>query len=113
VSGVLPARVSGTVAAVVGHEVTLRGLRLGVGDSVVIAARGGQVPAEVVAVGGDGASRSRAAASPTRCPVGVRVVDTLCTTGRGQRVGIFAGSGVGKSTLLGMMVRGTTADVNV
>ncbi len=45
--------------------------------------------------------------------VGVRVIDTLCAVGRGQRVGIFAGSGVGKSTLLGMMVRGTTADVNV
>ncbi|HVL98955.1 MAG TPA: FliI/YscN family ATPase [Egibacteraceae bacterium] len=46
-------------------------------------------------------------------PVGVRLVDTLATVGRGQRMGIFAGSGVGKSTLLGMMVRGTTADVNV
>lgn len=46
-------------------------------------------------------------------PVGVRLIDALCTTGRGQRIGIFAGSGVGKSTLLGMMVRGTTADVNV
>lgn len=46
-------------------------------------------------------------------PVGVRVVDALATVGRGQRIGIFAGSGVGKSTLLGMMVRGTTADVSV
>lgn len=46
-------------------------------------------------------------------PVGVRVLDVLCTTGAGQRVGIFAGSGVGKSTLLGMMVRGTTAPVRV
>jgi flagellum-specific ATP synthase len=46
-------------------------------------------------------------------PVGVRVIDTLCTVGRGQRVGIFAGSGVGKSTLLGMMARGALADVNV
>lgn len=45
--------------------------------------------------------------------VGVRVIDTLCTVGKGQRIGIFAGSGVGKSTLLGMMVRGTTADLNV
>lgn len=49
----------------------------------------------------------------TPLPVGVRVVDTLTTVGRGQRIGIFAGSGVGKSTLLGMMVRGTTADVSV
>jgi flagellum-specific ATP synthase len=44
---------------------------------------------------------------------GVRVVDGLLTIGRGQRVGVFAGSGVGKSTLLGMMARGTSADVNV
>jgi flagellum-specific ATP synthase len=46
-------------------------------------------------------------------PVGVRVVDSLCTIGRGQRLGLFGGSGVGKSTLLGMMARGTTADVSV
>lgn len=46
-------------------------------------------------------------------PVGVRALDTFVTAGRGQRLGIFAGSGVGKSTLLGMMARGTTADVNV
>lgn len=44
---------------------------------------------------------------------GVRAVDALCTVGRGQRVGIFAGSGVGKSTLLGMLARGTQADVTV
>ncbi len=45
--------------------------------------------------------------------VGVRAVDGLLTIGRGQRVGIFAGSGVGKSTLLGMLARGATSDVNV
>ena len=45
--------------------------------------------------------------------VGVRVMDGLLTLGRGQRLGIFAGSGVGKSTLLGMMARYTEADVNV
>ncbi len=45
--------------------------------------------------------------------VGVRAVDGLLTIGKGQRVGIFAGSGVGKSTLLGMIARNTTADVNV
>lgn len=44
---------------------------------------------------------------------GVRVIDSLLTLGRGQRVGIFAGSGVGKSTLLGMIARHVTADVNV
>lgn len=46
-------------------------------------------------------------------PVGVRALDGTLTLGRGQRVGIFAGSGVGKSTLLGMMARNTDADVNV
>ncbi len=45
--------------------------------------------------------------------VGVRLIDTLCPTGRGQRLGIFGGSGVGKSTLLGMMARGTSADITV
>ncbi|AHF10617.1 MULTISPECIES: flagellar protein export ATPase FliI [Dehalobacter] len=45
--------------------------------------------------------------------VGVRVIDGLLTMGRGQRMGIFAGSGVGKSTLLGMMARNSEADVNV
>ncbi|MGG1311191.1 MULTISPECIES: flagellar protein export ATPase FliI [Cohnella] len=44
---------------------------------------------------------------------GVRCIDGLLTVGRGQRVGIFAGSGVGKSTLLGMIARNTSADVNV
>lgn len=46
-------------------------------------------------------------------PVGVRMIDGLCTIARGQRVGIFGGSGVGKSTLLGMMARGTAADITV
>jgi flagellum-specific ATP synthase len=46
-------------------------------------------------------------------PVGVRAIDGLLTIGKGQRVGIFAGSGVGKSTLLGMIARNTAADVNV
>ncbi|GIW13553.1 MAG: EscN/YscN/HrcN family type III secretion system ATPase [Tepidiforma sp.] len=46
-------------------------------------------------------------------PSGVRAIDGFLTLGRGQRVGIFAGSGVGKSTLLGMLARGTRADVTV
>lgn len=45
--------------------------------------------------------------------VGVRTIDGILTIGRGQRMGIFAGSGVGKSTLLGMMARNTVADINV
>lgn len=44
---------------------------------------------------------------------GVRALDTFTPIGRGQRVGLFAGSGVGKSTLLGMLARGGDADVNV
>lgn len=44
---------------------------------------------------------------------GIRAVDAFLTCGRGQRVGIFGGSGVGKSTLIGMMTRGTQADLTV
>ncbi|KUG03591.1 flagellum-specific atp synthase flii [hydrocarbon metagenome] len=46
-------------------------------------------------------------------PVGVKAIDGLLTIGRGQRMGIFSGSGVGKSTLIGMIARNTEADVNV
>ncbi|TWU00330.1 Flagellum-specific ATP synthase [Botrimarina colliarenosi] len=46
-------------------------------------------------------------------PTGVRAIDAMLTCGRGQRLGVFAGSGVGKSTLLGMMTRNTAADVVV
>ncbi|MBQ9549762.1 MAG: flagellar protein export ATPase FliI [Lachnospiraceae bacterium] len=46
-------------------------------------------------------------------PLGVKAVDGLMTIGKGQRVGIFAGSGVGKSTLMGMFARNTKADINV
>src|SRR6476646_7765381 len=46
-------------------------------------------------------------------PLGVRVLDALLTVGEGQRIGIFAGSGVGKSTLMGQIARQTEADVNV
>jgi len=45
--------------------------------------------------------------------LGVRALDTLAPMGRGQRLGIFAGSGVGKSTLLSMITRGTDAEINV
>jgi flagellum-specific ATP synthase len=48
-----------------------------------------------------------------RLSLGVRALDTLVPCGTGQRLGIFAGSGVGKSSLLGMIARSTTADVNV
>jgi len=45
--------------------------------------------------------------------LGIRAINTLLTCGRGQRIGIMAGSGVGKSVLLGMMARNTSADINV
>ena len=48
-----------------------------------------------------------------RISTGIRAIDGLLTVGRGQRLGIFSGSGVGKSTLLGMIARNTSADVNV
>ena len=46
-------------------------------------------------------------------PLGVKAIDGLMTVGKGQRIGIFAGSGVGKSTLMGMFARNTRADINV
>ena len=72
----------------------------------------------------DGVPRTRAAeASPPdplvrpriheRVTLGVRALDALVPCGRGQRLGIFAGSGVGKSSLLGMIARSTSAQVNV
>ncbi|MFK4752686.1 flagellar protein export ATPase FliI [Oceanobacter antarcticus] len=52
---------------------------------------------------------------PIRTPidVGIRAINSMLTVGRGQRIGLFAGSGVGKSMLLGMMTRFTTADIVV
>jgi flagellum-specific ATP synthase len=52
---------------------------------------------------------------PIREPLqtGIRVLDGMLTVGRGQRIGIFGGSGVGKSTLIGMMARNTAADLTV
>ena len=46
-------------------------------------------------------------------PLGIKAIDGLLTCGKGQRIGIFAGSGVGKSTLMGMVSRNSSADVNV
>jgi len=55
----------------------------------------------------------RRARIDTPMSLGIRAWDTLIPAGRGQRVGVFAGSGVGKSTTLGMVARNTAADVNV
>jgi flagellum-specific ATP synthase len=71
---------------------------------------------------GNGGARSATAAPPDpltrpriedRISLGVRALDSLIPCGRGQRLGIFAGSGVGKSSLLGMIARSSAADVNV
>ncbi len=63
----------------------------------------------------DGAPPTPMEREPIREPLqtGLRVIDGLLTVGRGQRVGIFGGSGVGKSTLIGMMTRNTAADLTV
>ena len=63
----------------------------------------------------DGAVPQAMEREPIREPLstGVRVLDGVLTVGRGQRVGIFGGSGVGKSTLIGMMTRNTAADLTV
>ena len=63
----------------------------------------------------DGVTPMPMAREPIRVPLqtGLRVLDGMLTVGRGQRIGIFGGSGVGKSTLIGMMTRNTAADLTV
>jgi flagellum-specific ATP synthase len=75
----------------------------------------GRPPAVSQALPLEGVVRPPLDRIPIRTPLGtgIRVLDALLTVGRGQRVGIFGGSGVGKSTLIGMMTRNTEADVTV
>jgi flagellum-specific ATP synthase len=100
-----------------------RGTRVGVGDALlgrIVDAFGRPLDA---APPPDLAVRYPVRAAPpppvARRPIarvfstGIRAIDALLTLGCGQRVGIFAGAGVGKSTLLGMICRSSTADVNV
>ena len=170
-----PARL-GRVRSVVGLEIEIGGISVGIGDEVVIETDEGAMPAEVISCRDDHAvclphghlDRVRVGAPvritgnrPTTVvgagllgrvldgfgapldgqplqghaervgiagepphpllrqrvehplPLGVRAIDTLIPCGRGQRMGIFAGSGVGKSSLLSMIARGTEADVTV
>ncbi len=76
---------------------------------------GGRPPVAAANLVLDGTVRSPLDRVPIRTPLGtgIRVLDALLTVGRGQRVGIFGGSGVGKSTLICMMTRNTEADVTV
>ena len=170
-----PLLLEGSLSRVVGNELTVRGLRLRLGDSLMVRGAGGDRLAEVVSVDADGATalvygdtmglgrgdwvrKLSHAPGATVGPAllgrvvdalgepldggppivgesvtidadtpsamerrridspistGVRLIDTLCTVGKGQRVGIFGGSGVGKSTLLGMLARGHQGDVAV
>jgi flagellum-specific ATP synthase len=108
-----------------GRTVTASGrrLRVKVGDDVlgrVVDALGNPIDGIDAAI--DGAERSTTAQPPAalerppireRVSLGVRALDALVPCGRGQRLGIFAGSGVGKSSLLGMIARSASADVNV
>lgn len=170
------ARPTGRVRSVVGMSVTVEGVDAAIGDAVSVARPGGDLVAEVVAIGEDGliclplgelnGVRAGATVQPapgklsvpvgdmlrgrvlnalgqpidggpslgalpqvstagtpphplrralveTQMPLGVRVLDTLLPCGQGQRMGIFAGSGVGKSSLLSMIARGTAADISV
>jgi type III secretion protein N (ATPase) len=75
----------------------------------------GQVAISGVSVPVDRAPPAALGRRPVAEPLatGIRVIDGLLTLGRGQRIGLFAGSGVGKSTLLGAVARGTAADIVV
>ncbi len=76
---------------------------------------GGRRPSLHMAMPIDGVAPKPLERSPIRVPLGtgIRAIDGLLTVGRGQRVGIFGGSGVGKSTLIGMMTRNSEAEVIV
>jgi flagellum-specific ATP synthase len=73
----------------------------------------GPISAPLALVDNDAPSPLDRARIDTQVPLGVRVLDTLTPVGRGQRMGLFAGSGVGKSSLLSMIARGTEAEVAV
>jgi len=73
----------------------------------------GGIHARRVPVSGHAPSALDRARVDTPLGLGVRALDTMTTVGRGQRIGLFAGSGVGKSSLLSMVARGTEAEVSV
>ena len=104
-------------------EATLKPLEIKVGPALigsVVDALGDSLDGEQLPKGLKSVPTEQSPPNPLKRPpisepieVGVRMIDSLLSIGNGQRVGIFAGSGVGKSTLLGMIARNTTADMNV
>nr|WP_195258052.1 flagellar protein export ATPase FliI [Bacillus paralicheniformis] len=104
-------------------EATGESLRVKVGSGLigqVVDAFGNPLDGSALPKGLALVSTDQAPPNPMKRPpirekmaVGVRSIDSLLTVGKGQRVGIFAGSGVGKSTLMGMIARETAADLNV
>ena len=108
-----------------GHKVVLRpgASLMPVGDGVlgrVIDGMGQPIDGKGPIASAGAAPLKPAALNPlarepitTAISTGVRAIDGMLTCGRGQRIGLFGGSGIGKSTLLGMMARGTEADVVV
>ena len=117
-------RAEGRVRAISGIAIHVTGLAAAIGDTCTIAADGGKLalPAEVVGFDGDdavvmalGDAPSPLQRAPIHQPVetGVAAIDGMLTIGKGQRIGIFAGSGVGKSTLMGQIARSKAGQVNV
>ncbi|PLR69751.1 MULTISPECIES: flagellar protein export ATPase FliI [Bacillaceae] len=104
-------------------EATDDSLKIKVGSSLigkVVDAFGHPLDQSILPKGLSPISAEQSPPNPMKRPpihepmeVGVRVIDSLLSVGKGQRVGIFAGSGVGKSTLMGMIARNTKADLNV
>lgn len=112
VSAGAPARTRGVPLLVpTGHGLfgrVLDGLGRPIDGKGALTLAGGMVP-----VHNGTPSAMHRARIDTPLQTGVRVLDTLTTIGRGQRMGLFAGSGVGKSSLLSMVARGTNAEVSV
>lgn len=104
-------------------EATGESLRVKVGTGLigqVIDAFGEPLDGKLLPKGLSPVSTEQSLPNPMKRPpirekmgVGVRSIDSLLTVGKGQRIGIFAGSGVGKSTLMGMIAKQTEADLNV
>ncbi|MCC2931465.1 MULTISPECIES: flagellar protein export ATPase FliI [Bacillus] len=104
-------------------EATGESLRIKVGAGLigqVIDAFGEPLEGKILPKGLSPVSTEQSPPNPMKRPpirekmgVGVRSIDSLLTVGKGQRIGIFAGSGVGKSTLMGMIAKQTEADLNV